>query len=309
MTQRLSAQTWDAMRDVLATRTWFKSSFQRDVETLFRDHLNMLAGIALVDNTKRESVDIIIERLQASENLCPEFIIDLLLELADTREEGLTDYDRLDRRDSKDAAIRRADAERAISRLRNLVEPYRQAVRLREELAKEQAAQEEQHQERRSFEQGHQELRDEFDRLATMTDRQQAGIELEKLIVNLANLYDLDARTAYSLKGEQIDGAFTFNKDGYIIEAKWWAEQIGRAQGDVFAAKVRRKGRNTLGLFVSMQGFTRGFRECFAVASPFITMDAIELLAILEQRLRFDDVLRDKKRHLDESGSCHWSVV
>jgi hypothetical protein len=297
------------MRDVLATRTWFKSSFQRDVETLFRDHLNMLAGIALVDNTKRESVDIIIERLQASENLCPEFIIDLLLELADTREEGLTDYDRLDRRDSKDAAIRRADAERAISRLRNLVEPYRQAVRLREELAKEQAAQEEQHQERRSFEQGHQELRDEFDRLATMTDRQQAGIELEKLIVNLANLYDLDARTAYSLKGEQIDGAFTFNKDGYIIEAKWWAEQIGRAQGDVFAAKVRRKGRNTLGLFVSMQGFTRGFRECFAVASPFITMDAIELLAILEQRLRFDDVLRDKKRHLDESGSCHWSVV
>jgi hypothetical protein len=58
-----------------------------------------------------------------------------------------------------------------------------------------------------------------------------------------------------------------------------------------------------------MQGFTRDFRECFAVASPFITMDAIELLAILEQRLRFDDVLRDKKRHLDESGSCHWSVV
>jgi hypothetical protein len=46
----------------------------------------------------------------------------------------------------------------------------------------------------------------------------------------------------------------------YVRFYKWWTKPVGRGQGDVFAAKVRRKGKNALGLFVSVSGFIADFR-------------------------------------------------
>lgn len=64
----------------------------------------------------------------------------------------------------------------------------------------------------------------------------------------------MEPRTSYSLEREQIDGSLTFNTDDYVLEAKWWTQPVGRSEGDVFAKKVERKGKNALGLFVSVSG-------------------------------------------------------
>jgi len=57
------------------------------------------------------------------------------------------------------------------------------------------------------------------------------------------------SRAAYSLDREQIDGAFSFDTDDYILEAHWRQEPIGREHLDVFRSKISRKGKNALALY------------------------------------------------------------
>lgn len=68
---------------------------------------------------------------------------------------------------------------------------------------------------------------------------------------------------AYKLPLEQIDGSFTFDTDDYIIEARWRAAPADRGDGDIFASKVCRKGKNAVGLFISVNSFTEPFREAY----------------------------------------------
>ena len=43
-------------------------------------------------------------------------------------------------------------------------------------------------------------------------------------------------------------GSFTFDTDDYIVEARWRADPTDRGDGDIFAKKVERKGKNAVGL-------------------------------------------------------------
>jgi hypothetical protein len=64
----------------------------------------------------------------------------------------------------------------------------------------------------------------------------------------------------------------TFNTDHYVLEAKWWKERIGRPLLDVFKANIERKGKNTLGLYMSMSDFTSDALAVYGYSTPFITM-------------------------------------
>jgi hypothetical protein len=44
--------------------------------------------------------------------------------------------------------------------------------------------------------------------------------------------------------------------------------------------------------------------EDYGRSTPFFAMDGADLLCVLEQRVRLDDLLRRKKRHANETGSC-----
>jgi hypothetical protein len=69
---------------------------------------------------------------------------------------------------------------------------------------------------------------------------------------------------------------------------------------------VRRKGKNALGLFVSVNGFSEDALAQYREATPFLAMDGADLYLVLEQRVRLDDLLRTKKRHANETGRCHF---
>jgi hypothetical protein len=118
----------------------------------------------------------------------------------------------------------------------------------------------------------------------------------------------LEPRLAYKIALEQIDGSFSFDTDDYILESRWRAESASRGDADIFAAKVRSKGKNALGLFVSVNGFKSTFLERFKESTPFITMEGGDLYAVLDNRIRLDDLLRAKKRHANETGSCYLPI-
>ena len=73
---------------------------------------------------------------------------------------------------------------------------------------------------------------------------------------------------------------------------------------DVFDTKVRRKGKNALGLYILVNGFTAGALREHDRRTSFITMDGGDLMCVLEGRIALDDLLRRKER---QSSNAAWS--
>lgn len=66
----------------------------------------------------------------------------------------------------------------------------------------------------------------------------------------------------------QIDGAFSFDTDDYLLEARWRRQQAAPADLAVFEHKVSTKIHKTSGLFLSQHGFTRAAVDKFTGSAP-----------------------------------------
>jgi hypothetical protein len=151
-------------------------------------------------------------------------------------------------------------------------------------------------------------LKDRFLTLQRSTNPQQRGLDFEPLLADLFKLFDMEPRLAYRADGEQIDGSLSFDTDDYILEAKWLADPLDRATADTFATKVGFKGKNALGLLVSVNGFSKPALDRYSEKTPFITLDGDDLFLVLDGRVRLDDLVKAKRRHANETGSCFLSA-
>lgn len=140
--------------------------------------------------------------------------------------------------------------------------------------------------------------------MQTAADPRQRGYDFEGLLSDLFRLFDMEPRLAHRTDIEQIDGSLSYDTDDYILEAKWIAEPASREAADAFAAKVRRKGKNALGLFVAVNGLSTAALAAYRESTPFISMDGSDVFLVLERRVRLDDLLRAKRRYANETGSC-----
>lgn len=148
------------------------------------------------------------------------------------------------------------------------------------------------------------EIKQHYMELHVMENPQLRGPKFERMLNALFALFDLDPRLSYNLATEQIDGALTFDTDDYIIEAKWWKEPVGRPELDVFAKKIERKSKNTIGLFISNSGFTSDALEEYWKGTPFLAVDGEDLFHVLDGRIKLPEMIYTKRRHASETGSC-----
>jgi hypothetical protein len=88
--------------------------------------------------------------------------------------------------------------------------------------------------------------------LCPSNNRKERGRRFERFLNGLFDLFDLEPRLTYALEYEQIDGAFSFDTDDYIMEAKWTKDKTDIEDANHFAVKVSDKGKNALGLLVSV---------------------------------------------------------
>lgn len=78
---------------------------------------------------------------------------------------------------------------------------------------------------------------------------------------------------------------------------------------DAFASKVRRKLENTLGVFLSINGYSQdGVAAHSSGGAVIILMDGADLMAVLEERIDFVTLLLRKKRHASQTGSIYMPV-
>jgi hypothetical protein len=137
-----------------------------------------------------------------------------------------------------------------------------------------------------------------FDQLAP----QARGYAFETLLGQLFNVFGLQAREPFRLKGEQIDGSFILQGETYLIEAKWQAAPTGVADLHTFHGKLEQKAAWTRGLFVSNSGFTEDGLAAFGRGKRVVCMDGLDLFDTLSRELPLNCVLESKVRRAAETG-------
>jgi restriction endonuclease Mrr len=202
-----------------------------------------------------------------------------------------------------DAVDLLANARAAVAELRAMTEQYSALAEERERLEQERLAETARLEARRSHDRVLDELKTRFVAMYSETNAQRRGREFEGLLNELFALYDLNPRKSFVLENEQIDGAFTFNTDDYLLEAKWEKDPASRGSVDQLAMKIKRKGKNTLGLFLAVSGFSGPAVEAHSdCGSALVFMDGADLFAVLDGTIRLTELLDAKRRHLSETG-------
>ncbi|MFF2714738.1 restriction endonuclease [Paenarthrobacter sp. NPDC058040] len=296
----LPAEAYEALADALAKIFWHKKAFERYIHLILRDRPELIAGLPFSE-TKRLVANELVNRLARKEGKYRDFTLSLMREVA-----AMQDFPNVvSVRDRPELLSAAQDAVARLGRIsRPLVADHEAAEKMRNEAQQRRAKAQSMQREALQLT----ELRQEFLGLGGASGPQQRGRDFERFLDRLFVMFDLAPRTGYNVDADQIDGAISFDSDDYIIEAKWLAKPVERHYADSFAKKVERSGKNGLGLFISASGFSSGFIQTFSRSTPFITIDGVDLFAVLDGRFRLDDLLRAKKRHANETGSCFLPV-
>jgi hypothetical protein len=294
--KRISPGAYQALREALPVVFFYKRPFESYLRMALRDHPELLVGLNFRD-VKRYVADELVDRLAQRERRYQQVTLQLMIEVASM--ERFPDLEKLE-----DAEARVPEARKAVAELRRWTERYAGAISEQERVAAERAAAMQQAEATRKFADEIEALRQRFMGMFAMTDPHQRGYAFQDFLDKLFILFDMEPRVAYAPPHEQIDGSLSFDTDDYIVEARWRKDAAEPADAHNFAGKVRFKGKNALGLFVSVNGFTAGVFNFYAHSTPFLAMDGADLMCVLEQRVRLDDLLRRKKRFANETGHC-----
>jgi restriction endonuclease Mrr len=135
---------------------------------------------------------------------------------------------------------------------------------------------------------------------------QQRGYKLEKILLELGRLSQLEVTEPFRVIGEQIDGAVKYDGEHYLIEAKWQDQTASNEPVYQFVGKVEGKmyGR---GIFVSVHGFSdnvvRSILSGKAIKTVFI--DGEDLIYVLEENLSFSQLLDVKVKAAQTRGEIY----
>ncbi len=291
-TRRINPAALHALKEALVLAFWYK----KDLRGFLTSCLGRGELVAHLDWTdfKRPIVAQLVDSLAADQHRHFDELLTLVLATAD-----ITDPSHLKR--IEDGERKYADAVAALKTLADLVEPYRRLRSEEEEANRRREAERVQAEMQRAITEKLAELRTSFYEIVALP-AQPRGYALEKFLNGLFALFDIDAKAPFRITGEQIDGAFTFEGE-FLLEAKWHEERTAVADLDSFAGKVGRKLDNTLGLFLSMNGYQDSAIQTHSRGRPMMfLMDGADLSAVIDGRITLPDLLRRKRQHAARTG-------
>lgn len=205
--------------------------------------------------------------------------------------------------DGKTKAIR---AKKAVEALRKYTSGYQKIWDEKQQSDERRLAYAEKLERVTSFKTQLDDLNKEYCQLVVSSNLQERGYRLETMLKQLFELFDLDPKASFKIEGEQIDGAFTFDSIDFLFEAKWQNEFVRANALDSLASKVQRKLDNTLGLFLSINGFsTEGINAHSSGRRVLLLMDGSDIMAVLDGRIEFPELLRRKRRHAAQTGEIY----
>lgn len=146
--------------------------------------------------------------------------------------------------------------------------------------------------------------------LTSLADTQRRGYRFQDLLRDLFALNDLDPRGAFARPGEQTDASISLGDTVMLVEARWTETLTSPGEVREFRTKVHDKLDNTLGLMVSMAGFTSEAIDSASGGGRMVVvlMDGQDLASIFQGLTDLVEVLRRKLRHAAEVGHALYRV-
>ncbi len=296
--KKFSPNAIQALKEALTHIYWRK----KDLRSFIYHTIKNKAIISTVDwenNYKHESVSQIVDRMASK----LERYNDDLLQLFNTVMH-IDDFSHLKQWEDSEMKIEKAKV--AVNALRKHAKGYFTLKEEKERKDKRKAAYKSMIDEKRSSQDKINELHGDFLRLSAEKDAQKRGIMFEKFLNELFVVFDLNPKKSFKIIGEQIDGAFSFDSQDYLLEAKWQKAPIQACDLYNFGGKIAGKLKITLGLYISINGFSS---ESTKVDSPviksMILMDGADLMAVLDNRITLKELLLRKRRHASEKGEIY----
>jgi hypothetical protein len=297
--KKFSPASITALKEALINIYWKKQDLKNFLK-LSLENDAILVTINWEYNKKFESVNELVDRMIARKDIYYDDLIRLIYDVS-----NFNDFSHLKIWD--DSEIKIAKAKESVQRLRQFAQGYFHVEEEKIALEKRRKKTQDHLESLKKSQEQIESLKQEFLILAMESNPQKRGILLESFLYKLFSLFDLEPKRSFSLKDEQIDGAFTFENGDYLLEAKWQKEPVETGELKKFSGTLNDKQKNTLGLFISIDGFSKGAVEFSGPnARSIILMDGMDLSAVLDQRIDLHHLLFRKRRHASETGEIYY---
>jgi hypothetical protein len=152
-------------------------------------------------------------------------------------------------------------------------------------------------------------LSTELTNLVTEIGTADGGYKFEKWFFDLTEYFDIISRRPYTHDGRQIDGSVTILDTTYLVELKFTATPVGSPDIDIFLRKVTTKADNTMGILVSMSGYTDGaIKDASGDKTPLVLLDYRHVYHVLGFKTTLQDLVLRIRRHSSQTGEAYLSL-
>jgi len=137
-------------------------------------------------------------------------------------------------------------------------------------------------------------------------DPRPRGRAFEKFLGQVFSQDTIRHSLSYRPVGEEIDGAFWWGQRTFLLEAKWWSDPLPASAIYAFKGKVDGKFAETLGIFVSMSGYSKDCAEAVSHGKNLniLLFDDSDIEAIADGE-RFIRVLEEKMFAAGQTGQIY----
>lgn len=147
---------------------------------------------------------------------------------------------------------------------------------------------------------------------AAQGDSNARGYLLEDLLNRTFDTHGFVVRKSFRRNdgGEQIDGAFEMDGWHFLVECRWRKRPADIRQIDGLAGQVSRSGKQTLGLFLSIEGWSENAVGLLKQSphKAIVLMHGGDFRAVLEQRADLRALLKAKVKALNLDAEPYLSV-
>ncbi len=279
--KKISSAALIALKEALANIYWVKKDL-KDFIGYTIQNTSILSTIDWQNNYKYQSAAELVDRMAARPDIYQEDLLCLFREVT-----NFSDFSHLKKWDDPEKKIKAA-TEKVEERKKAAGEKRKASLVFSKKL---------------------EELKCKFYEIAGSGNPHKRGYDLEHFLNELFTLFDLDPKSSFKIAGEQIDGAFTFDNNDFLLEAKWQKNPVDAGDLYKFAGKLSGKLKNTLGLFISINGFSTESTEVKSEGlKSMVLMDGADMNAILDSRITLNELLYRKRRHASQTGNIYLSI-
>ena len=206
----------------------------------------------------------------------------------------------------EDSEAKIREAHEAVQRLRQYHEQQEQQIASEEEKQKAREEFRKRQEQVSRSQQTVQKLTERLNELGKRLGTQEAGYDFQTWFYDLVQFSEIAHRRPYVQGERQIDGSLTHDGTTYLVELKFTGSQVGPVDIGDFYKKVTSKADNTMGIMVSISGFTiAAIKEASGEKTPLLLIDHSHIYFVLSGIMGMKDVIERIRRHASQTAEAY----